>query len=144
MQINGAWKKKLAGFTLIEVMVVVGIVAILAVIAYPIYTDQVQKARRSTGKAALQDIAARMEQYYLDNKKYKIGADGTDLTKIGLPATYYSPDGNWYSITAVTGTTTYVLTATPRLAQVGDTKCATLTFNNRQVKGSTPAGNSCW
>jgi type IV pilus assembly protein PilE len=144
MRINGGWKKKLAGFTLIEVMVVVGIVAILATIAYPSYTDQIQKSRRSTGKAALQDVAARMEQYYLDNKRYTLGADGTDLTKIGLAATYNSPDGGWYSISAVTNATTYVLTATPRLAQVGDTKCATLTFNNKHEKKSTPAGNSCW
>lgn len=144
MLINGAWKKKLVGFTLIELVVVVAVIGILAAIAYPAYTDQVRKARRSTGKSALQDVAAKMEQYYLDNKRYTLGADGTDLTRIGLSDIYYSPDGGWYRITAATAPTTYVLTATSRLAQAGDTKCATLTFDNKQEKKSTPAGNSCW
>lgn len=160
MQTIRNWDKKLAGFTLIELVVVIAIIGILAAIAYPSYIDQVRKSRRSTGKAALLDVAARMEQYYLDNKSYSIA----NLTSIGLTSpctstltsscissdglTYTSPDGGWYGITAAVTTTPpgYVLTATPTLGldQANDTRCATLTFNNKQEKKSTPAGNSCW
>ncbi len=144
MQTIRNWDKKLAGFTLIELVVVIAIIGILAAIAWPTYLDQIRKSRRSTAKAALLDVAARMEQYYLDNKSYNIA----NLTSIGLADPYTSPDGGWYGITAAVTTTPpgYVLTATPTpgLDQVNDTRCATLTFNNKQEKKSTPAGNSCW
>ena len=50
------------GFTLVELMIVVAIVAILAAIGYPSYQNSVQKSRRADGRAALQEAAARQER----------------------------------------------------------------------------------
>lgn len=54
------------GFTLIEVLIVVAIVGILAAIAYPSYVDQVNKVRRADAQAALVELAAKLQEYYID------------------------------------------------------------------------------
>lgn len=61
------------GFTLIEVMITVAIVAILAGIAYPSYTDYLRRGRVQEAPNALADFRTRMEQFYQDNRNY--GAD---------------------------------------------------------------------
>jgi type IV pilus assembly protein PilE len=58
------------GFTLIEVMVVVAIIAILAAIALPNYTDYVTRGRIVEATAGLGDARNKMEQYFQDNRTY--------------------------------------------------------------------------
>ena len=58
------------GFTLIELMIAVAVVAILAMIAIPTYTAQMVKGRRSSAEAVLLDIAQRQQQYFLDARAY--------------------------------------------------------------------------
>ena len=58
------------GFTLIELMIAVAVVAILAMIAIPTYTAQMVKGRRSSAEAVLLDIAQRQQQYFLDSRAY--------------------------------------------------------------------------
>lgn len=63
------------GFSLLELMIVVAIIAILVAIAVPIYQDQVASARRADAEGALSSFANAMERYYTENSTY-IGADG--------------------------------------------------------------------
>jgi type IV pilus assembly protein PilE len=63
-----------AGFTLIEVMVTVAIVATLAAIAYPSYTDSVLKGRRGEARAALTELMQQQERYMTQNNAYKVFA----------------------------------------------------------------------
>jgi type IV pilus assembly protein PilE len=63
-----------SGFTLIEVMVTVAIVAILAGIALPSYNDYVTRSRLTEGASALSDLRVRMEQFYQDHRAYGTGA----------------------------------------------------------------------
>jgi len=61
------------GFTLIEVMIVVAIIAVLAAIALPNYSDYIKRGKIIEATTALSDMRTRMEQYFLDNRSYKNG-----------------------------------------------------------------------
>lgn len=67
------------GFTLIELMIAVAIVAILTQIAYPAYTSQIRKGKRATAQAALMDIASKEQTYLLDRRQFS-----TDLAALGF------------------------------------------------------------
>jgi type IV pilus assembly protein PilE len=58
------------GFTLIELMIVVAIVGVLAVIAYPSYTRQIQKSRRAQAKADITEVAQGLEREFTANRDY--------------------------------------------------------------------------
>ncbi|KRA07306.1 type IV pilus assembly protein PilE [Acidovorax delafieldii] len=63
-------KKYAAGFTLIELMIVVAIVGILAAVAYPAYTDSVLKGRRAQGRAAVAQLLQQQERYITQQNCY--------------------------------------------------------------------------
>jgi prepilin-type N-terminal cleavage/methylation domain-containing protein len=62
--------RQLRGFTLIEVMIVVGIIAILASIALPNYRDYILRGQIVDATTALSTFRGRMEQYFQDNRTY--------------------------------------------------------------------------
>lgn len=61
------------GFTLIELMIAVAIIAILAAIAIPSYSEYVRRGRITEAISALSNMRVKMEQYYQDNRTY-VGA----------------------------------------------------------------------
>jgi type IV pilus assembly protein PilE len=97
------------GFTLIELMITMAIVAILAAIAWPSYQQHVRKGRRSSAKATMMDIANREQQYLLANRAY---ADKATLTAAGY--TVPSDVSAFYSwdVTAPPGAVPPVFTIT--------------------------------
>lgn len=133
-----------AGFTLIEVMIVVAIIGILAAIAYPSYTEYVQRGNRTEGQALLSDAAARQERYFSQNNTYVTAAD--DIGKLGMNlSNNRSATGKYvFSVSKVNGDGGYTLTATQ---QFSDTKCGNLTLTANGVKGATGTGataSDCW
>ncbi len=62
------------GFTLIELLVVIAIIGILAMIAIPSYAEYVQRSRIVDATNSLSDFRVRMEQFFLDNRRYTAGA----------------------------------------------------------------------
>jgi type IV pilus assembly protein PilE len=151
-----------AGFTLIELMIVVAIIAILAAIAYPSYREHVRKTRRADCEGALMGLANVMERRFTENGSYcdagttASAGCGTAAGDTGAPlSTLYSSrcpvDGGTKSydltISAVTQTT-YTLQAAPAGPQIGD-KCGTLTLDQTGAKGINGAAAgmtaaACW
>lgn len=125
------------GFTLIELMITVAIVAILAAIAYPSYTKYVQRGYRSEGIAMLNDAMARMERYYAQNNSYA----ASNLAGIGI-TNAYSASGRYLLSFAKTPTATaYTLQVVPQDTQKTDS-CGTLSIAQDGTKSPTTA--DCW
>lgn len=131
-----------SGFTLVELMIVVVIIAILAGIAYPSYRNYTVKSKRSDAYAGLTEAATDQEKFYSQNMRFATSMAALNSLN-GLSATTrMSPDGH-YAITT-TGGTTYTLTATAQGAQAtADTSCPTITLSSSGVK-SGASGASCW
>ncbi|MBA1279966.1 type IV pilin protein [Stutzerimonas stutzeri] len=132
------------GFTLIELMIVVGILGILAAIAYPNYMEYVQRSNRSEGQALLQDAAASQERFFAQNNSYVTAA--ADIAKLGLRGTNgttVKSDTGKYTLTVGTGDGGYLLTATQAF---GDAACGNFTLNALGVKGNTGGKtvDQCW
>jgi len=89
MQINGMTINRQTGFTLVELMVVVVIVAILASIAIPSYTGYISGARRDLAQQQLLEIQSRQEQHFMDNKTY-----AASLSELGFDANVIGTDLN--------------------------------------------------
>lgn len=74
-----------AGFTLIELMVVIAVLAILTVIAYPSYRDYIRRARLFEAQTAMLDNASALEQHYM--KRFSFKQNSTTWAKLPYPNT---------------------------------------------------------
>jgi type IV pilus assembly protein PilE len=130
-------RRKKAGFTLIEILIVMAIVAILATIALPSYQGAIRKSRRSEASMTLLEIQLKEERYRANHLAYGRLSDIAGVT----PNDYYS-----FSVTDPPNTNTYTITATAKAGtdQVNDkengTDCSTLTIAQSGEK--TP--EDCW
>lgn len=128
------------GFTLIEVMITVAIVAILASVALPSYTRYVLRARIIDGVATLSDMRLKLEQYFQDNRTYA----GACLP--GTVAPLPVATVNFTYACAGLSPTNYLVTATGVGAMAGFVY--TLDQANARVTTSVPVGwvanATCW
>lgn len=125
------------GFTLVELMVVVAIVAILASVALPSYQDSVRKSRRAQAKADLVEFAQGLERFHSVNNTYAGYVLPFAVSpRSGGPAQYNLAVGGLAG-------TTFLLTATPTGAQTDDS-CGALTVNQAGVKTSVGPLANCW
>ena len=130
------------GFSLIELMIVVAIVALLAAIALPNYRQHVIRSHRTDATSALLRLAATEEKFYIQNNRY-----GT-FAEIGSPET----ENGWYTL-AVSDADAATFTATATVAdgsgQEDDPHCAVFTINAAGQKLATDPGDAdstdqCW
>jgi type IV pilus assembly protein PilE len=138
---------KNGGFTLLELMVVVTIVALLAALAYDNYSRYAFRSRRVDGQNLLTSIAAAEQRYYTNYNSYTATLAGNTSGSLGLNSAV--SERGYYSATATvaSGGQSYTLTATPvaNQPQVKD-QCQKLTLTDRNQKdqsGNTSNG-SCW
>ena len=130
------------GFTLIELMIVVAVVALLAVVALPAYQDSVRKARRTEAKAALSEAAMMMERYLTEKGTYATARLGVDLDP---PAVYRNLSENgYYALSLESEAATFILKAVPQGSQAVDA-CGTYTLTQRGERGvSARTAAECW
>lgn len=148
-----ARRRAAAGFTLIELMVTVAIVAVLASIGYPAYTDYIRRGQLPEAGAAMSDYRVKMEQYFQDYKNYGTTNGGACANGSNPPgwANFIPKGAKYFTYSCVvnnTGTTPgYVLTAT---GSSGKAVGHVYTVNQdnlqttTQFKGATVSGKNCW
>lgn len=124
--------KRANGFTLLELMIVVLVIAILAGLALSGYQNQVRKSRRAEAKQALSDTVLREEKWRANHAKY-LGTDSVtgDVSLFGALAT-----SNYYtlSITTVESGTDYTAAAVPK-SGTDQTKDSCGTLRVQMVSG---------
>jgi type IV pilus assembly protein PilE len=131
-----------AGFTLIEIMVVVAIIGIVAGIALPSYLNSLNSSRRTDAMGELTQAAALQERWYFTYNQYN-GDIGNLMAGVDA-ATWLTSDG-FYSLSVNTtagecGTagTCFLLTATAAGSQTNDTDCLTFTLSSNGTQ------TGCW
>ncbi|WP_028079480.1 type IV pilin protein [Solimonas soli] len=133
-----------AGFSLIELMIVVLIVGILARIAYPSYVKSVTKTKRRAAEACLSNYATYMERFYATNLRYDQDLAGTaiSLPTLDCAGTQNTGKDYGYSLSTVAASS-YTLQAVPTGKQaIRDTQCGTLTLNQTGTRGA--GTTDCW
>jgi len=122
-----------AGFTLIELMVVVVIIAILVSVAYPSYQDSVRKARRGDAQAELIQYAAFAERIFTETNSYAGATEAASTLQ----------DNNFYNFATVPAAASFTVSATALGDQVND-GCGNMTLTNTGARTSSGAEANCW
>jgi type IV pilus assembly protein PilE len=139
----------LAGFTLVELMIVIMIATILLTVAIPGYKTSIRKSRRTDAKTALLDIASREERYF-----NTANPPGYSATPTDLGYTSFTPVGSgYYNVTvAVTPAAPpstpaqFTITAVPVPGsdQAKDAQCTQFQLDNLGRQTSLPNVTGCW
>lgn len=141
-----------AGFTLVELMIVVAVVALLALIAYPSFQDVVRKSRRADAVAGLNQLQQLQERIRGQQPSY---ADA--VASMPGPPTGMSPERHYVLAVDAASATGYRMTATANASspQYADTKCrglrvemagGTISYSSLNAAGNldTTNANGCW
>lgn len=154
---------KIKGFSLIELMITIAIVAILASIALPSYSGYVARARRADARTQLLQAAQFMQRFYAANDQYLQDRAANNIlgTSVGMPDnlrvspadstalyqlnTAIAAAGNY---TASVTTTAYTLTMAPITGRpMAADGCGMFTISStgiRGVAGATKTRDECW
>ena len=147
--------RKSKGFTLIELMNTVAIVAILASVALPSYTIYIARAKRADARAQLVQVAQFMQRFYTANDQYQYDRSAVDVsTKIPGGLKQSPADGTaLYTLAVVATATTFELTMSPvaGLSMAGD-ECGSFRLTSTGVRSVVVGGvnniatlrDKCW
>jgi len=135
-------KKDASGFTLLELMIVVVVVAILAAVALPSYRDYILRSQLAEAHSNLADMATKLELYYQDNRTY-VGACAAG-TVAPLPAAANAKHFDYPACTLTANT--FLVQATGK----GSTAGFTFTIDQNAARATTAvptgwtASATCW
>ncbi|WP_019025461.1 MULTISPECIES: type IV pilin protein [unclassified Thioalkalivibrio] len=135
-------RNRQAGFTLIEVMIVVAVIGLLAAIAYPSYQNHVLKAQRSDAHEALLRIQMEQGRHRLNNPQYAEG-----LTELGYSSDVIdSTDGHYRVHIESASGSRFTVVATPQDRQTRDA-CTSISLQSSggsATRNGAPSGSMCW
>jgi len=127
------------GFSLIELMIVVGVIGILAAVAYPAYQDYVIRAKRGDAMNALASLRIAQEKYRANNSSFAGGAsniNGVDYSE--------SPDGYWTIEIVSAGSSDFAAKATSKSPHT-DGECSPFLVDRNGASYATGfASADCW
>lgn len=130
-------KKLINGFTLVELLIVVAIVAILASIALPAYSDFIARSNRTEAQRELLRLANLQEQFYVDTRAYT-----DDMKDLNLGKDPFISKNGYYSIDAELDKGGFVLTAKALGTQKNnDSSCPSLSVSET---GNKLPASGCW
>ncbi|WP_051384974.1 type IV pilin protein [Comamonas badia] len=131
------------GFTLIELMIVVAVVAILSAIAYPSYAEYIRRGHRADARAGLLQAAQWLERANT--------ATGAYPTTLPAALTWSSDTAKRYTIgfKGANDNTTFTLIATRKTGPQGSDRCGDYTLTNTGAQGNDNLGSGattadCW
>ena len=124
------------GFSLLELMITLAIVAVLASLSYPLYSHHLQTARRKHAELMLLMIASQLEEYHSTHDTYR-GATLADL-----PISTHD-DISYHFLIEQADDQHYLLSATPLNGQTDD-PCGTLKLNAINQKMAQGSSEACW
>ena len=139
-------QKKKDGFSLIELIITIAVIATLTAIAVPIYTDYITKTNRADAIASLTTIALNEEEYMLKNGIYSDTItniwQSNNSSKGYYTLTLYTLDLSG-EVTTPVNATGFKVEATAINSQANDSSCTTITLisNNGQI---TKNPTQCW
>lgn len=133
-------RRRSTGFSLIELMIAVTVVAILAAIAWPSYTAYLARVRRGAARSSLVQTAQWLERAATTVGRYPAAAF--------IPPSLLRVEGGHYQVSARTTDTEFTLEAAPTGAQAAD-RCGTLTLSQtgeRYISHAEPDATAdlCW
>lgn len=140
-------RQKVVGFTLIELMITVAVVAILAAIAFPSYQDYVRRGQLSEAFTYLADFKVKLEQFYQDNRNYGTvngcGHDGT-----AQRVNFAAPGVRYFTFACDLGATNQLYTITAA-GSAGSATGHIYTLNQNNERSTTTFKGSavtktCW
>ena len=147
---------RLRGFTLIELMVVVAVLAIIATIAIPAYTRMMNSVRRADGRAMATAIAHAEERFFSIYQRYNVdlaslvsmaGLDAQLQAGKSVKGHYQLDTGKVKPGASNSINTSFLVTLNPIDAQANDLYCKTMTIDSEGVKSGTYDSNyelKCW
>jgi type IV pilus assembly protein PilE len=132
-------RKRPAGFTLMELVIVVAVIGILAAVALPAYFDQMRKGRRAAAEAHLMDIVAKQQTYLLDTRGYAPDLATLNVTTPPEVSPYYQIT---FPILTAGPPPAFTVAAAPLAGQNKDFGGKSLTVTNTGVRGPCVSGGA--
>lgn len=139
------------GFTLIEMMITVAVIAILAGVALPSYTDYITRSKIVEATTSLTDMRTRLEQYFLDSRQYPGSCIAPAAGAAPAGQIYLPSSTKYFTVTCALTATTYTVTASGNAGQGMGGFVYTVDQSNNRKTTSLPSGwsgagasSTCW